>query len=101
MKFPKILLSGIAKNLTSLKQLMEKRISSLKLQDPFSDPDRLNDNAASDTEANEESSHERMEALEKELRINLEEINKTLDKIKNGKYGKCENCGKIIDANRL
>lgn len=101
MKFPKKLLNSIYQNLIKLKKSREKRISSLKLQDPFSDPDRLNDNAASDTEAKEESSHERMEALEKELKRNLEEINLTLEKIKKGTYGKCQNCGKMIDSERL
>src|SRR3989338_11552070 len=101
MKFPKKLLNSIYQNLIKLKKSREKRISSLKLQDPFSDPDRLNDNAASDTEAKEESSHERMEALEKELKRNLEEINLTLEKIKKGNYGKCQNCGKMIDTDRL
>lgn len=101
MKFPNSLLNSVASKLINLRKLMEKRINSLKSQDPFSDPDRLNDNAASDTEASEESSHERMEALEKELKRNLDEINNTLERIKKGKYGKCQNCGKVIDANRL
>ena len=101
MKFPNELLHNISSNLLNLRVRLQRRITSLKSQDPFSDPDRLNDNAASDTEANEESSHERMEALEKELKINLEEINMTLERIKKGTYGKCMNCGKMIDDGRL
>src|SRR3989338_4917401 len=101
MKFPKELLNSIYRNLIKLRKIVEKRISSLKLQDPFSDPDRLNDNAASDTEAKEESSHDRMEALEKVLKRNLEEINLALIRIKKGTYGKCQNCGKMIDTDRL
>src|SRR3989338_1172757 len=101
MNTPKELLKKISSNLVNLRKQVMERIQSLKLQDPFSDPDRLNDNAASDTEANEESSHERMEALEKELKRNLEEINITLEKIKKGNYGKCQNCGKMIDTDRL
>jgi len=101
MKFPKEILSSISSNLLSLRKRMQLRITSLKSQDPFSDPDRLNDNAASDTEANEESSHERMEALEKELKLNLDDINLTLERIKKGTYGKCQNCGKLIEKGRL
>ncbi|OGG02993.1 hypothetical protein A2W14_04425 [Candidatus Gottesmanbacteria bacterium RBG_16_37_8] len=101
MKFPKELLNSVYTNLIKLRKIVEKRISSLKLQDPFSDPDRLNDNAASDTEAKEESSHDRMEALEKVLKRNLEEINLALIRIKKGTYGKCQNCGKMIDTDRL
>jgi len=77
------------------------RISSIKQQDPFSDPDRLIDNAASDTEAKEEASHERMEALEKELRRNMAEIEEALSRIKKGTYGKCQSCKKLIDTDRL
>lgn len=101
MKFHKEILKKISGNLTNLRNQVQNRIQSLKLQDPFSNPDRLNDNAASDTEANEESSHERMEALEKELKRNLEEINLTLVRIKKGIYGKCQNCRNMIEEKRL
>ena len=101
MKFPKELLNSIYRNLLKLRKVREERISSIKLQDPFSDPDRLNDNAASDTEAKEESSPQRMEALEKVLRRGLEEINLALTRIKKGTYGKCQNCGQMIDTDRL
>src|SRR3989338_11542654 len=101
MKFPKKLLNSIYQNLIKLKKSREKRISSLKLQDPFSDPDRLNDNAASDTEAKEESSHERMEALEKELKLKLTDIDEALARLAKGSYGKCQSCGTFIDTDRL
>ena len=101
MRFTEGILDSVSRNLLRLKKLLEKRIRSLRSQDPFSDPDRINDNAASDTEANEESSHERMEALEKELKSKLEEINSTLSRIKKGTYGKCQHCGRMIAAERL
>ena len=101
MKFPKEILKIVSQNLINFRHQIQTRITSIRLQDPFSNPDRLNDNAASDTEASEESTHERMEALEKELRRNLEEINMALERIKKGSYGKCLNCGKMIDTDRL
>lgn len=101
MKFPMNILQNIKDHLLKEKKRVDTTISSLKSQDPFSDPDRLNDNAASDTEANEESSHERMEALEKELKAHKAEIEQALEKIKKGTYGKCVSCSKIIDASRL
>ena len=91
----------IRDHLTAEKSRINNTISSLKSQDPFSDPDRLIDNAASDTEAKEESSHERMEALEKELKVHMAEIEETLTRIKKGIYGKCVSCGKMIDTDRL
>ncbi len=101
MKFPTDVLNQIKTHLESEKEKIEKTLNSLASQDPFSDPDRLIDNAASDTEANEESSHERMEALEKELKSHLTEIKDALERIKKGSYGKCNNCHKMIDTDRL
>lgn len=101
MKFPMNILKKIQEHLQKEKKRLDTNISSLKLQDPYSDPDRLIDNAASDTEANEESSHERMEALEKELTKYKMEIEDALTRIKKGTYGKCVSCGKTIDEGRL
>lgn len=101
MKFPLNVLKKVADQLKREKDRIGGNLSSLKSQDPFSDPDRLNDNAASDTDAKEEISHERMEALEKELRVHTEEIEKALDRIKKGTYGKCMSCRMLIDTDRL
>lgn len=101
MNFPHTVLDEIRKHLVSEKAKIEATLLSLKSQDPFSDPDRLNDNAASDTEAKEESSHERMEALDNELRSHLEEVEKALERVENGTYGKCQVCGQMIDTDRL
>lgn len=101
MKFPLNVLKKITAYLIQEKKKTNATISSLKSQDPFSDPDRVIDNAASDTEAKEEISHERMEALEKELRLHLEEIEQALLRIKKGTYGRCVACKKMIDTERL
>jgi RNA polymerase-binding transcription factor DksA len=91
----------LKKRLESESEKIKSTLLSLKSQDPFSDPDRLVDNAASDTEANEESSHERVEALEKEMTLHLEEINTVIGQINKGTYGKCLSCNKNIDSQRL
>jgi len=39
--------------------------------------------------------------IEYSLEIRLKNINLALEKIKEGKYGICENCGKKIDKKRL
>jgi len=101
MKFPQNILKKIYQHLTFQKGKIETNLSSLKSQDPFSDPDRVVDNAASDTEAKEESSHDRMEALERELKHQMLEIEEALKRIKNGAYGKCASCKKMINTDRL
>lgn len=101
MRFPLDFLKKIQSHLLRERKKVDNTISSLKSQDPFSDPDRLSDNAASDTEAKEEISHERMQALEKELKTHKAEIEEALDRIKKGRYGKCLSCGKMIGNERL
>lgn len=44
-----------------------------------------------------QEAHLTKEALEERIRA----INKALDKINNGTYGICENCGKLIEEPRL
>lgn len=101
MKFSLDFLKKIQIHLLRERKKVDNTISSLKSQDPFSDPDRLNDNAASDTEAKEEISHERMQALEKELKLHKSEIEEALVRIKKGTYGKCLSCGRAIGDGRL
>lgn len=101
MIYAPTVLEQIKKLLIAERKRQEGIVASLVAQDPFSNPDRLNDNAASDTEASEESSHERMEALEKTVRRAIEEIDGALERIKNGTYGICRSCGKHIKEQRL
>src|SRR5258706_13615474 len=84
----------------SLKEL-EKQKSNLKKQDTFSNVERANDNAALDTEAEEQFGHARTSGLRAELNKQIIEVRKSLARIKVGKYGICENCGNMIDTDRL
>lgn len=99
--FPQDILSEIRNHLEGEKRDLEARIDELTQQDPFSDPDRLNDNAASDREADEESSHDRFLALIDELRLKRKAIDDALMRISDGTYGFCQNCKKMIDTDRL
>lgn len=99
--FPKDTLTEIQKHLEEEKSRLTTRIGELFSQDPFHDPDRTNDNAASDTEASEESNHDRVAALVDELKLKLTEVDAAIHKIQNGKYGFCASCGNMIDTDRL
>ncbi|MBI5613374.1 TraR/DksA C4-type zinc finger protein [Candidatus Gottesmanbacteria bacterium] len=83
------------------KKKLVSRVIELTAQDPFSDPDRLNDNAASDMEASEESNHDRFQAILDELKEKLGLLDGALLRIGNGTYGVCTSCGKPIEQNRL
>jgi len=52
-------------------------------------------------EATESLELERRLALEKQMREQLAEVRAALTKFEEGTYGKCENCGKPIAAERL
>ncbi len=99
--FPTDVLSDIQKHLTEDKQKTLIRISELSAQDPFSDSERANDNAASDSEAKEESSHDRFAAMLDEMRAHLSDIDAALARIGDGTYGYCSNCKQMIDTDRL
>jgi RNA polymerase-binding transcription factor DksA len=100
-KFPSDLLNEIRIHLEAEKTDLAKRIRELSAQDPFTDPDRSNDNAASDGEASEESNHDRVAALIEELETKISAIDEALIRISDGKYGFCTNCGQMIDTDRL
>lgn len=87
--------------LSGMQRRLERRRKRVKAEDPFSDPGRVNDNAASDADAAEISGHDRAEALRREIDRRLINVRKALTKIKLGRYGLCEECGKMIDTDRL
>jgi DnaK suppressor protein len=101
VSFPSVVLDELRKHLEEDKKRTNDRIAQLSAQDPFSDPDRANDNAASDSEASEESSHDRFAAMVEELEKRLVDIDAALERISNGTYGFCTNCKKMIDTDRL
>lgn len=100
-KFPINILKPIEDLLKKQKVATEAKMAQLDKEDPFADTDRLIDNAAIDTEVKEQVGHQRIEAIKLELSRNLVRIRKALTKIKIGKYGLCERCGKMIDTDRL
>ncbi|OGY20327.1 MAG: hypothetical protein A2900_04580 [Candidatus Chisholmbacteria bacterium RIFCSPLOWO2_01_FULL_50_28] len=99
--FPAQVLAPIRQYLLSAKKRLELRRRTIRSEDPFSNPDRVDDNAATDADAAEISGHDRAEALRYEVDRRLITIRKALTKIKIGRYGLCENCGKMIDTDRL
>lgn len=101
IKFPKKLLVPITRYFEKEKKKTQKSLTSLEKEDPFADTSRLSDNAASDTEAREQFGHLRIESLKKALLSRLEKIEKAIFRVKKGKYGLCEKCGKMIDTERL
>ncbi len=101
IQFPKNVLVQIGTYLEARKKELEARKSKIKKEDPFEDKTRLMDRASDDSEAQNKAGHERAEALRRQMDMALIETRKALTKIKIGKYGICESCGKMIDTDRL
>lgn len=101
LRFPSSVLTPVAHFLTARLHTLEKRKKEISKEDPFKDPSRLTDNAAPDTEADEQFGHARTSAISKEIQRAIIQIRKALTMIKLGKYGICEECGEVIDTERL
>lgn len=101
VKFPMSILNPIGEFLSREVKRLEKRKKELSETDPFKDPSRVIDNAASDTDAAEQFGHQKVTALQAHLDRQLIQIKKALARVKIGKYGVCEECGKMIDTDRL
>jgi len=101
VKFPANLLFPIGKLLNWRLSSLEKKKKSIEDEDPFKDTERLNDNASPDTDAAEQFGHARSTALRNELAKKIVQTKKALTSIKIGTYGICEDCGKMIDTDRL
>ncbi len=99
--FPANVLKPVADFLSARLHVMEKRKKQITKEDPFKDLSRVNDNAAPDIEADEQFGHARTSAIKTELNRGMVQIRKALTRVRIGKYGICEECGQIIDTDRL
>jgi len=87
--------------LTSDRETTMKDIARLKQDDPFSDPEHANDNAAVDNDVREQSEHQAIEAQIIDLERRLSDIDIALQKIEKGTYGVCEKSNRPIPQGRL
>ncbi len=101
IRFPTSVLQPVQSFFQDQLKNLEKQKRNLKKEDPFSNSNRTADNAALDTEAEEQFGHARTSALRNEIDKRIIEIRKSLSRIRVGKYGICENCGNMIDTDRL
>jgi len=101
IKFPLGIIKPIANFLSHEARRLERRKKTLSRQDPFADVRRVTDNAASDSDAAEQVGHAQVTAMQKQVDRKLIQIKKALARIKIGKYGTCEKCGRMVDTDRL
>lgn len=100
-KFPNNLLTPVSDFLSAKLHVLKKRQKEISNEDPFKNPARADDNAAPDTEADEQFGHARTSAIGTAINRQIVQIRKALTMVKLGKYGICEVCGQMIDTDRL
>lgn len=99
--FPVKLLTPVSRLLKSQLKSLENRKRNLEKDDPFQDQNRLTDNISMDDEASEQFGHAQVVAVKEQVDKQIVRVRKALTMIKIGKYGICDDCGKMIDTNRL
>ena len=101
ISFPKSVLKPVSEFLSSQLSLLKKTQKKVEKEDPFEDLDRDIQSAAPDAEAEEQVTHLRSVAMQVSLARKIIQTRRALARIKIGKYGICENCGNMIDTDRL
>ncbi len=101
VSFPSKLMEPVKTFLQDQLHKLEKTKKVISKEDPFKDSGRLNNNASPDTDAEEQFGHARTSALKEQIDRRIIQTKKALTMIKIGKYGICEDCGNMIDTDRL
>lgn len=99
--FPRKVLEPLIGYLKNEEKRLVKTKKRLSKEDPFRAGKREDDDASIDSEVMEQVIHDQADAERGEANRALINIRKTLSRIKIGKYGICESCGKMIDTDRL
>lgn len=99
--YPKDILTPVKSFLNDQLKNLKKRRKDIAESDPFEDESRINDNASPDADAEEQFGHDRSVAVKEQLDRKIVQTRRALSRLKIGKYGVCENCGKMIDTDRL
>ena len=99
--FPSTLLKPVGVFLSSRLRDLEKTKKVITQEDPFANKSRISDNASPDADAAEQLGHARTSAIREQIDRKIVQTKKALTLVKLGTYGICEDCGKMIDTDRL
>lgn len=94
-------LLGSVKNFLEFELLRSKRSKKeMEKSDPFADEQRVNENSFEE-DLDEQIGHFDSEVKVRFLAKRIVQLRKALTRLRLGKYGICEVCGKMIDTERL
>jgi len=100
ISFPSRLTKNIEVFLEKKLLKLKRSEKSLKANDPFSDEQRTGNNSMEE-DLDEQIGHFDTEIKVSFVKKQIVQIRKALTRLKIGKYGVCEKCGKMIDTDRL
>jgi RNA polymerase-binding transcription factor DksA len=101
IRFPQNLLKPVGDFLQNRLKTLERRKKDIETEDPFKNEERVMDNASPDTDAAEQFGHARTSAIRESLEKKIIQTRKALSRVRIGRYGICEDCGDMIDTDRL
>lgn len=100
IQFPKSLLEPIRRFLESELVKLKRVEKNIRKDDPFSD-DTRNSRNSQEEDVDEQIGHFDAEVKVNFVKKQLAQFRTALSRMKIGKYGVCEKCGKMIDTDRL
>ena len=99
--YPARLLKPVGSFLQHQLNNLKIRKKEVESSDPFKNVNRISDNAAPDADADEQDGHARVTAIKEQIDRKIVQTRKALSRVKIGQYGICEECGDMIDTDRL
>lgn len=106
----KKILEELKEKLEKQKKVLEKELSRFAKKDEklegdwdtkYPKADGATGSSALEDAADQVEAYANLLPVEYDMELRLQDVNLALKKIKKGKYGKCENCKKDIDIERL
>lgn len=101
LNLPRQTLIKIKRILTRQQKDVDQQLKSMEKDDPVLSQEVVAEASESGTDSWASDVHARVMAIKNDLVGLSKKITHALSSIKRGTYGKCENCGKQIEAERL
>ena len=99
-KYPAKILKPLRDYLEAQREELVRQLEEMEAADPYNQPDRTNENEVGE-DSYESNEHDQVVVLKEQIVSSLRQVEETLDRIKKGKYGFCEKCGRMINTDRL
>ena len=101
MQYPRNVLQSVWEHLKKVENDLLHRKRDIAAADPYADTSRFDRHVSDDEEATEKFGHEQAEVLSEETEEALTRVRGAMKRIDDGSYGKCVQCGAMIDTDRL